>query len=96
MDKKTAGIFGVVATTIMCGIPGMAGLCLGTLLIIGNYLPDTSVDPADTNLVTGSAIFIICLSLVFIAIPIIIVYFIRRKKAQVSKLSEGPIPEDDF
>ena len=96
MDRKTTGIVGVVAATILCGVPGLAGLCLGVLLIIGNNLPDSSVDPADANLVTGSAIFILCLSLIFITIPILVVYLIRKKNAQVSKLSEGPIPEDDF
>jgi hypothetical protein len=96
MDKKTAGIIGVVAATIICGIPGLEGLCLGALLIIGNNLPDTSVNPADANLVSGLAIFILCLSLVFIAIPIIVVVFIRKRNAQVSRLSEGSIPEDDF
>jgi hypothetical protein len=96
MDKKTAGIIAVVATSIICGFPGLAGLCLGALVLIGNFLPDSSVDPADMNLVTGSGIFIICLSLVFITIPIIIVYFTMVKKTKESMGFDGPIPEDDF
>ena len=32
MDKRTAGIIGLVAAILFCGLPGLCGLCAGPLL----------------------------------------------------------------
>jgi hypothetical protein len=96
MDKKTIGIISVISTSLLCGIPGLAGLCFGSMAILGSLLPDNGIDPADTTLLTVTVIGILCLSLVFIAIPIV-VGFLSLGKSRIKPIaSDVAIPEEDF
>jgi len=96
MDKRTTGMLWVVITTLLCGLPGLAAFCFGSLAFVGVFIPDTSVDPADKSLVIGTSIGMVCLGFAFLAIPIVIGYFTHRK--ELSKLFEidEPLPENDF
>lgn len=97
MDKKTIGIIAVIMTSLLCGLPGLAGLCIGPLSIFGSQVSDSSLDQADANLALGLGIAMVCLSLVFIAIPVLVGFFTLGKKRQKpSPDIGGPIPEDDF
>ena len=96
MDKRTSAIIGVVITSVLCGIPGLAGLCFGPLAILGSLLPDTNVNPADTNLVIGIGIAILCLGVVFLATPIALgILTLRGRKPKAIDFNE-PIPKNDF
>jgi len=97
MDKKTIGIITVIASTILCCLPGMMGLCLGSLALLGTILPDSTVATEDTGLVIGSSIMILGLSLIFIAIPIGIGFWTWwSQKTETAQIEQLTIPEDDF
>ena len=98
MDKKTMGIVGVIATTLLCAIPGLAGICLASMAIMGGVLPDSSMPSSEVAIVIGCSIAIIGLSLVFIAAPALLWFFVLRdKSAKIDDLgSDFTIPEEDF
>jgi len=97
MEKKTIGIITVIATIFLCGLPGLAGLCLGSLALAGSFLPESGVPGEDTALVLGSSIMILGLSLVFIAIPIGLgIWIWWSQKSEATRMEKLIVPEDDF
>ena len=97
MDRKTIAIITVVATTFLCGLPGLAGLCFGSLALLGGLMSDSAIPGEDTALVIGSSIMILGLSLVFIAIPIGVgLWTWWSQKTEATSMQALIIPEDDF
>jgi hypothetical protein len=96
MDKRTAGIIGLVAAILLCGLPGLAGLCIGPLAIWGATLPDNTLGPGDTNWAIGGGIFILVVSIFFVALPVVIgLLTLKSPKSKDVDIHE-PIPSDDF
>ncbi len=97
MDKKTTGIIATVATTLLCGCPGLFMCAFGVWGATGT-LPYTT----EVNGVSGAGTLpstygfvMLCLSLIFIVIPIIVGFVTLRKKpeANVEPIEPGqPIP----
>ena len=97
MEKKTLGIITVAATVFLCGLPGLAGLCLGSLALLGSFLPDGGVPAEDTTLVVGASIMVLGLSLVFIAIPVGVgIWTWWSQKNEAASMEQLILPEDDF
>jgi hypothetical protein len=97
MEKKTIGIITVAITTFLCGLPGLAGLCFGSLALLGNFMPGSGVPDEDVAIVAGFAIMTMGLSLVAIAIPIGIgIWTSWSSKKEQASIEQVLIPEDDF
>ena len=98
MEKKTAGIIGVIAAILLCAIPGLVTACLAVLAIYGGVAPDSGMPSDEVAVVVGCSIALIGLSLVFIAVPVLVWFFVLRDKSpKVDDLgSDFVIPEDDF
>ena len=97
MKKKTISIITVIATILLCGLPGLVGLCFGFFSLIGSLLPKSGVPADDTGLVIGSSIMILGVSLVFIAIPIGVgIWSWWSQKSEAASMERLLIPEDDF
>lgn len=96
MDKRTAGIIGLIVSILLCGLPGLAGLCLGPLVILSSQIPDNEISPADARISLITGIVFVIFSLVLIAIPIVIGIFTSGKLKQKPVIVEGVIPEQDF
>ena len=87
MDKKQVGLIATVATALLCGCPGLFGLCMGTTSIFASFVPDADIDVFGSNdpaAATTMGFVFLCLSVIFIAIPIVVGVVTLRKK-----------PEDD-
>jgi hypothetical protein len=85
MDKKTTGIIATIASTLLCGCPGIFLCLFGALTAAGQgTFNDASLDPS-------VGYVLLCLSLIFIAIPIAVGFFTLRKKPEVPASNE-PIP----
>jgi hypothetical protein len=97
MDRKTIGILTIIASTILCSLLGLAGLCFGTLALAGVFFPGEAVPAEDKLQVAGTAVMILGISLVFIAIPLGVgIWFWRKRKIDAALMQQLLIPEDDF
>ncbi|HBX70997.1 MAG TPA: hypothetical protein DEH25_16885 [Chloroflexi bacterium] len=96
MDKKTLTIT-IIITTLLCGLPGLCGLCFGSMAILGAFLPDTGIAPEEATLVTGIAVMIVGASMIAILIPLGIgVWNWWAQRPDEISMDEVLIPEDDF
>jgi hypothetical protein len=76
--KKTGAIIGTVAAILLCGLPGLCGLCPVSIWIFTGSFPDF----------TGTSYYLpaawgalpLCLSVLFIAIAVVVPILTLRKK----------------
>ena len=80
MDKKTTGIIATIASVLLCGCPGIFLCIFGIATAVGGgtmTLGDTTQPmPASYGYV------FLCLSLIFILIPIAVGFFTLRQKPE--------------
>ena len=83
MDKRTAGIIGLVASILLCGLPGLCGLCAGPIYAIIGMIPGAEIDIFGSSEPTAAIAYgvgTLCISAIFIAIPVLIWNFTLRDK----------------
>ena len=83
MDKKTTGLVATIATALLCGCPGLFGLCLGGTSLFASFVPGAEIDVFGSNdpgSATTMGVVFLCLSVIFIAIPIVVGVVTLRKK----------------
>lgn len=83
MDKKTAGMVGLVISILFCGLPGLCGLCFGSMFTIIGLVPGAEVDifgSSEPRAAITAGLGALCLSFIFIVIPILVWFFTLRKK----------------
>lgn len=77
MDKRTTGLIATIATALLCGCPGIFICLFGALTAAGQgTFNDQSLSPS-------VGFVLLCLSLLFIAIPFVVGFATLRKKPQV-------------
>ena len=85
MDKKTTGLIATIATALLCGCPGIFGLCMGSTSLIAGFVPGADIDvfgSSDPSSAATMGVVFLCLSIIFIAIPIVVGVMTLRKKPE--------------
>jgi hypothetical protein len=100
MDKRNTGLIATIATAVLCGCPGLFGLCMGSTSLIAGFVPGAEIDVFGSNdpaAATTMGFVFLCLSVIFIAIPIIVGVVTLRKKpdddAVPAVIDAEPSPE---
>ena len=87
MNTKTKGIVATIASVVLCGCPGLFICLFGALTASGNGTFNEESLPPTVGFV------LICLSLIFIVIPIEVGFFMLRKKPEADVVSSNePLP----
>ncbi len=87
MNTKTKGIVATIASVVLCGCPGLFICLFGALTASGNGTFNEESLPPTVGFV------LICLSLIFIVIPIAVGFFMLRKKPEADVVSSNePLP----
>ncbi|MBW7919925.1 MAG: hypothetical protein H3C52_11565 [Anaerolineales bacterium] len=85
MNRNT-GIIATVAAVLLCGCPGIFICLFGALTAAGQGTFN------DQNLSPTVGFVLLCLSLVFIAIPVVVGVVTLRKKPEAAPVSNEPLP----
>ncbi len=94
MDTKTKGIVSTIAAVVLCGCPGLFMCFFGAISTFVSFVPGADIDvggSSDPATATAMGIGTLCLSLIFIAIPIAVGYFTLRKKPE-AVITNEPLP----
>ncbi|MEW5940704.1 MAG: hypothetical protein AB1750_13630 [Chloroflexota bacterium] len=85
MNNKNTGVIATIATAVLCGCPGLSLCLFGAITASGNgTFNEEALSPA-----VGFAL--ICVALIFIAIPVVVGVVTLRKKPEVPA-SDEPVP----
>jgi len=93
MDTKTKGIVATIASVVLCGCPGLFMCIFGAVTATGTMPYNTEVNGvANSGTLPPTVGFVLlCLSLIFIVIPIAVGFFMLRKKPEAVS-SDEPLP----
>jgi len=93
MDTKTKGIVATIASVVLCGCPGLFMCIFGAVTATGTMPYNTEVNGvANSGTLPPTVGFVLlCLSLIFIVIPIAVGFFMLRKKPDTVS-SDEPLP----
>lgn len=93
MDKRTGAILAIVLTSLLCALPGLAGLCLGSLGLVGVNIPDFGA-VLDAGEKTGAVVLLALMAgcgILGILTPVLIAVFtLRSPKKDAFFASEPP------
>ncbi len=75
MDDKTTGIVATVAATLLCGFPGLFGLCMGALFATASFVPGSDIDimgSSNPQSALAMGLGMLCISVIAIAVPVVV------------------------
>jgi hypothetical protein len=93
MNNKNTGLIATIASVVLCGCPGLFMCFFGALSTFASFVPGADINvggSSDPASATAMGIGFICVSIIFIAIPIAVWYFMMRKKPAGS--GDEPLP----
>ena len=91
MNNKNTSIIATIAAVVLCGCPGLFGLCYGVTFLFAGLVPGSEIDvfgSSDPTSAITMGLGSLCVSVIFIAIPIV-VWFVTRPKNPA-----GSLPSD--
>ena len=94
MDNRTKGLIATIASVILCGCPGLFLCIFGGLAASGNMPFNTDFNGVSNSgtLPPTAGIVLVCLSVIFIAIPIVVGFLSLRKKPAAAPINNEPVP----
>ncbi len=90
-ESRTGAIIGTVAAVVLCGCPGLIGLCLGATFLLAGSIPGAEIDifgSSDPQSALLMGVVSLCGGLIFIAIPIVVGVLTLRKKKPAAGMEE--------
>ena len=82
MNNKNTGMIATIAAVVLCGCPGLFLCLFGALTAAGRgSFNNSSLSPT-----MGFAL--LCLSLVFILLPVVVGFFTLRKKPEAGETTD--------
>lgn len=93
MNRNTNMIATLVAT-VLCGCPGLFGLCFGATSVVASLTPGAEIDvfgSSDPASATSMGALVLCLSLVALLVPAV-VWFATRRKGTLPPSDNEPVP----
>lgn len=94
MNNRNTSLIATIAAAVLCGCPGLFGLCFGLTSLFASFAPGAEIDvfgSSDPQSATVMGLVSLCISVILIAIPVIVWFVTRRREAAVTSDSE-PIP----
>jgi hypothetical protein len=94
MNNRNTNLIATIAAVVLCGCPGLLGLCFGATSLFASFTPGAEIDvfgSSDPRSATTMGLVTLCLSVIFVAIPVIVWFVTRRKEASTLQDNE-PIP----
>ncbi|MBN2116630.1 MAG: hypothetical protein JW730_08670 [Anaerolineales bacterium] len=97
MNNKNTRLIATIAAVVLCGCPGLFGLCYGGTFLFAGLTPGAEIDvfgSSDPSSAVTMGLVGLCLSLIFIAIPVVVWFVTRPKTSSTSDVPgiDEPMP----
>ena len=94
MNNKNTSMIATIAAIVLCGCPGLFGLCFGLTSLFASFVPGAQIDvfgSTDPQSATTMGLVSSCLSVIFIAVPVV-VWLATRRRATAEMPENDPTP----
>lgn len=94
MSNRNASMVATIVAAVLCGCPGLLGLCFGGISLLASFVPGAEIDvfgSSDPRSAATMGLVTLCISVIFVAIPVAVWFFARRKEAAIPPDRE-PLP----
>ena len=95
MNNKNTGLIATIAAVVLCGCPGIFMCFMGAMYAFVGSVPGADIDingSSDPSSAITLGIAMLCVSIIFIAIPIAVGFFTMRKKPEAAPSDDQPLP----
>ncbi|MBK8619319.1 MAG: hypothetical protein IPN96_19910 [Anaerolineales bacterium] len=96
MNNKNTGLIATIAAVVLCGCPGLFMCFFGAISTFVSFVPGADINvggSSDPASATAMGFVFLCLSVIFIAIPVAVGFFMLRKKPEAAIISnDEPLP----
>ena len=96
MNNRNTSLIATIAAAVLCGCPGLFGLCFGLTSLFASAVPGAQIDVFGSNdpaAATTMGLVTLCLSVIALAVPIIVWLVTRRRAVPATDLPENePLP----
>ncbi|MBK8821641.1 MAG: hypothetical protein IPN58_03260 [Anaerolineales bacterium] len=96
MNNKNTGLIATIAAVVLCGCPGLFMCFFGAISTFVSFVPGADINvggSSDPASATAMGFVFLCLSVIFIAIPVAMGFFMLRKKPEAAIISnDEPLP----
>jgi hypothetical protein len=94
VNKRNTPVIATLVAAVLCGLPGLFGLCFGTATLLAGFMPGARIDvfgsTEQASAVTLS-LLVLCMSIVMTAMPVI-VWFVTRRRREPPPIDDEPLP----
>ena len=94
MNRKNPSLIATLVAVVLCGLPGLFGLCFGSATLIAGLTPGAEINvfgSTDQASAATMGLLVLCLSLVLIAMPGV-VWLVTRRKQNILPSDNEPLP----
>ena len=97
MSNRNTTLIATIIAAVFCGCPGLLGLCFGATSLFASFVPNAQIDvfgSSDPRSATTMGLVVLCLSVIFLAVPIV-TWFVARRRETSTASSEShhePLP----
>jgi hypothetical protein len=91
MNDRNTSLIATIVAAVLCGCPGLFGLCFGVTSVFASFVPDAQIDvfgSSDPQAATTMGLVTLCLSIIFLAVPLVVWFVTRRRQAPT-------VPDDE-
>lgn len=94
MNNRNTTLIATIVAVVLCGCPGLFGLCFGLTSVFASFVPNAQIDvfgSSDPQSATTMGLVTLCLSVIALAIPVGVWFFMRRRETTAMPDNE-PLP----
>jgi hypothetical protein len=94
VNKKNTSLIATLVAIVLCGLPGLFGLCFGSTTLLAGFMPGADINVfgrTDQASAATMGLLVLCLSLVLIAMPGVI-WLVTRRKQNILPSDNEPLP----
>jgi hypothetical protein len=94
MNNRNTTLIATIVAVVLCGCPGLFGLCFALTSVFASFVPNAQIDvlgSSDPQSVTAMGLVSLCLSVIALAVPVGVWFFMRRRETAAMSDNE-PLP----
>ena len=94
MNNRNTTLIATIVAVVLCGCPGLFGLCFGLTSVFASFVPNAQIDvlgSSDPQSATAMGLVSLCLSVIALAVPVGVWFFMRRRETAAMSGNE-PLP----